>query len=111
VISSGTDGLAAAVDQVRTDAQALKETVSADLEPDVEALRTAIDDAKSTLSNIDSVFVPPRNAGTLWSPGSTMHISRELSASRPRLSVLGQSPDRIATKKSAHLKSMMGGAR
>jgi outer membrane murein-binding lipoprotein Lpp len=54
VISSGTDGLTSAVDQVKTDAEALRQTVSADIEPEVDALTTVIDDAQNTLSNIDS---------------------------------------------------------
>ena len=54
VISSGTSGLTAAVDQVKTDAEALKQTTSDAIAPDVDALQTAIDDAKETLSNIDS---------------------------------------------------------
>jgi len=54
VISSGTSGLTAAVDQVKTDAEALKTTASDAIAPDVDALQTAIDDAKDTLSNIDS---------------------------------------------------------
>jgi hypothetical protein len=54
VISSGTSGLTAAVDQVKTDAEALKQTASDAIAPDVDALQTAIDDAKDTISNIDS---------------------------------------------------------
>jgi hypothetical protein len=54
VISAGTSGLTAAVDQVKSDAEALKTTASDAIAPDVEALQTAIDDATDTLSNIDS---------------------------------------------------------
>ena len=54
IISEGTSGLTAAVDNVRTDLVALKDTVSADIAPEVQALQTAVDDAKETLSNIDS---------------------------------------------------------
>ncbi len=54
VVASGTDGLTAAVDQVRTDAQALKETASDTIAPDVDALTAAIDDAQETISGIDS---------------------------------------------------------
>lgn len=54
VIASGTDGLTAAVDDVRTEVQALRQTVSDDVRPEAEALETAVDDAKETLSNIDS---------------------------------------------------------
>lgn len=54
VISAGTSGLTAAVDQVKTDADALKTTASDAIAPDVDALQTAIDDARETLSNIDS---------------------------------------------------------
>ena len=54
VIASGTEGLTAAVDDVRTELQALRQTASAEIRPEVEALETAVDDAKETLSNIDS---------------------------------------------------------
>jgi hypothetical protein len=54
VIASGTDGLNAAVDNVRTEVSSLKETVSDDVEPEVEALETAIDDARDAFANIDS---------------------------------------------------------
>lgn len=54
VIASGTDGLTASVDEVRTEVQALRQTVSDDIRPEAEALETAVDDAKETLSNIDS---------------------------------------------------------
>jgi DNA repair ATPase RecN len=54
VIASGTDGLTAAVDQVRTDAEALKQTASDAIAPEVDALTTAIDDARETVSSLDS---------------------------------------------------------
>jgi hypothetical protein len=53
VVASGTDGLTAAVEAVQTDVQNLKETVSADVEPEVEALETAVSDAQDTLSGIN----------------------------------------------------------
>jgi len=54
VIASGTDELTASVDEVRTEVQALRQTVSDEIRPEAEALETAVDDAKETLSNIDS---------------------------------------------------------
>jgi len=46
--------LTASVDEVRTEVQALRQTVSDEIRPEAEALETAVDDAKETLSNIDS---------------------------------------------------------
>jgi hypothetical protein len=54
VIATGTDGLTAAVDEVKADAEALKQTASDAVAPDVDALTTAIDDGKETIDNIDS---------------------------------------------------------
>jgi hypothetical protein len=54
VIASGTDGLNAAVENVRTDVSSLKETISDDIEPEVDALETAIDDARDAFANITS---------------------------------------------------------
>ena len=54
VIASGTDGLTAAVDDVRTELQALRQTASDEIRPEVEALETAVEDGQETLSNIDS---------------------------------------------------------
>ena len=53
VVATGTDGLNAAIDNVKTDADALKEAVRADLEPEVDALESAVSDAEDTLSGID----------------------------------------------------------
>jgi len=53
VIASGTDELTASVDEVRTEVQALRQTVSDEIRPEAEALETAVDDAKETLSGID----------------------------------------------------------
>jgi DNA repair ATPase RecN len=54
VIASGTDGLTAAVDEVRTEVEALRQTLSDDVRPEAEALETAVTDARETLSSIDS---------------------------------------------------------
>jgi hypothetical protein len=53
LITSGTDEINAAVENVRTDLSGLREVVSADIEPEVEAMQTAVDDARDTLSEID----------------------------------------------------------
>jgi len=53
VVATGTDGLNAAIDNVKTDADGLKEAVRADLEPEVDALESAVSDAQDTLSGID----------------------------------------------------------
>jgi hypothetical protein len=54
VVATGTDGLNAAVDNVKTDTQDLKDAVAEDLKPQVEALETAVSDAEEILSGIDN---------------------------------------------------------
>jgi len=51
-IASGTDGLTAALEVVQTDLEDLAQTVSADIQPEVEGLETAVSDAEETLSSI-----------------------------------------------------------
>jgi DNA repair ATPase RecN len=54
IIASGTDGLTEAVNNVKEDLQGLKSAVSTDVQPEVEALETAVSDAEDTLGTIDS---------------------------------------------------------
>jgi uncharacterized phage infection (PIP) family protein YhgE len=77
VLSEGTDALSAAVDEVRTDLQALAGGVSDALAPDVDALTSAVDDARDVLSDItddsslnekiDSVQEALTGIATAWS--------------------------------------------
>lgn len=52
VTAEGTNGLTAAVEAVAADLEALAETASAEIEPEVEDLQTAVSDAEETLSGI-----------------------------------------------------------
>jgi hypothetical protein len=52
VLAEGTDALNAAVADVKTEVQELKAVVSSDVEPEVEAMETAVSDAEDTLSGI-----------------------------------------------------------
>ena len=52
ITAEGTNALNAAVDNVKTELQDLKTTVSEDVADEVEGLETAVDDAQETLSGI-----------------------------------------------------------
>ena len=53
LITSGTDEINAAIEAVRGDLSGLREAASAEIEPEVEALQTAVDEGRDTLSEID----------------------------------------------------------
>jgi hypothetical protein len=52
VVAEGTDALNQQVATVKSDVADLRDTVSEDVEPEVEALETAISDAEETMSEI-----------------------------------------------------------
>ncbi len=52
VVNTGTDGLTAAIDNVKTDLDQLKTSAQADLQPQIDSLENAASDAKDTLSNL-----------------------------------------------------------
>ena len=59
VVAEGTDGLTAAVDQVKTDLEALGASASEELQPDVEALQTGIESLETAIDGFDTDGAAP----------------------------------------------------
>ena len=59
VVAEGTDGLTAAVDQVKTDLEALGASASEELQPDVEALLTGIESLETAIDGFDTDGAAP----------------------------------------------------
>ncbi len=59
VVAEGTDGLTAAVDQVKTDLEAFGSSASEELQPDVEALQTSVDSLETAIDGFDTDGAAP----------------------------------------------------
>ena len=59
VVAEGTDGLTAAVDQVKTDLEAFGSSAGEELQPDVEALQTSVDSLETAIAGFDTDGAAP----------------------------------------------------
>ena len=59
VVAEGTNGLTAAVDQVKTDLEAFGASASEELQPDVEALQTGVDSLEAAIDGFDTDGAAP----------------------------------------------------
>jgi hypothetical protein len=77
VVKSGTSGLQTALTKVKDNLQAVKSAASADLQPQVTATQTAVDQLSTALSNASSVGVAgvATAARDVASAGSTLITS------------------------------------
>ena len=59
VVAEGTNGLTTALDQVKSDLEALGTSASEELQPDIEALQTGIDSLESAIDGFDTDGAAP----------------------------------------------------